>query len=99
MIRAYSSGYEGFSNYFLNECEHIEKIFAKANASALKNNELDRIINTMRVIKTSDEIEKMHRAQLITEHALTETLKLIKEGVTEKDLALELEFRMKRLGA
>ena len=24
MIRAYSSGYEGFSNYFLNECEHIE---------------------------------------------------------------------------
>jgi len=83
----------------LSECEHIEKIFAKANASALKNNELDRIINTMRVIKTSDEIEKMHRAQLITEHALTETLKLIKEGVTEKDLALELEFRMKRLGA
>lgn len=25
MIRAYSSGYEGFSNYFLNECEQIER--------------------------------------------------------------------------
>ncbi len=83
----------------LSECEHIEKIFAKANAAALKSNELDRIINTMRVIKTSDEIEKMHRAQVITENALRETLKLIKEGVTEREIALELEFRMRRSGA
>lgn len=83
----------------LSECEHIEKIFAKANAVALKNNELDRIINTMRVIKTSDEIEKMHRAQVITEQALRETLKFVKEGVTEREIALELEFRMRKLGA
>lgn len=87
------------SAFTLNECDVIEKIFEKAGVKAVKGDGLDRIINTMRVIKTSEEIEKMHTAQMMTEKALTETLKLIKEGISERDIALELEFRMRKLGA
>ena len=39
------------------------------------------------------------KAQRITEQALTETLRLIKEGDREKDIALELEYKMRKLGA
>lgn len=87
------------SAFTLNEAAKIEAVFAEVGVSAVKTDELDRIIGKMRIIKTPCEIELMRKAQRITEEALTETMKLIKEGVTEKDLALELEFRMRRAEA
>ena len=85
--------------FTLTESAYIEKIFDKANVSAIKSDELNKIINTMRLYKTADEIKKMQKAQDITENALNETLKLIKEGVSERDIALELEFKMRKSGA
>lgn len=87
------------SAFTLNDAANIEKIIHAANATAVKTDELDKIIRKMRIIKTADEIEKMRQAQRVTEDALMETVKLIKEGVTEKELALELEFRMRKAGA
>lgn len=87
------------ASFTLTECAYIENILDKAGAKAVKSDELNKIINTMRLYKTEDETEKMHTAQMMTEKALTETLKLIKEGVSERDIALELEFRMRKLGA
>ncbi len=87
------------SAFTLNDCAWMEKIFEKAGANAVRTNALDRLINQMRIIKTADEAEKMRRAQMITEKALTETLQLVREGVTEREIALELEFKMRKMGA
>ena len=60
---------------------------------------LRRAPEKLRVIKTAAEAEMMRRACQITSKAFDEILPKIKEGVTEKELALELEFAMYRLGA
>ena len=87
------------SAFTLNNAAYMETILHDAEALPIKTDELDRLLGKMRLIKTAEEVGKMRKAQQITEDALTATLKLIKEGVTEKDLALELEFRMRRAGA
>ena len=83
----------------LSEAERIDGIIRAAGGNTIKTAELDRIIGRMRIIKTADEVDKMRQAQRITEEALSDTVKLIKEGVTEKELALELEFNMRKNGA
>lgn len=60
---------------------------------------LSDIINGMRMIKSQYEIDMMIRAQRIAEYALQETLNFIKEGVTEKEIALTLNNYMLRNGA
>ncbi len=87
------------STFTLNEAARTEAIINEVNASAIKSAELDKIISRMRIVKTAVEVDKIRQAQRITEDALTETLKLVKEGVTERDLALELEYKMRKMGA
>ncbi len=60
---------------------------------------LDTIIHSMRVGKSQDELELIKAAQVLTEQAYERTLKLVKEGVSEKELALALEFDIRRNGA
>lgn len=59
---------------------------------------LDTIINTLRSIKTECEVESIVKAQRIAEDAFEHILKFIKVGVTEKEIALELDFNMLRHG-
>ncbi|MEN3008471.1 Xaa-Pro peptidase family protein [Pseudothermotoga sp.] len=60
---------------------------------------IDRIIEQMRMVKEPQEIENMKKAIEISEESLIQTLQFVKEGVCEKDIAAELEYRMKKLGA
>lgn len=55
---------------------------------------LDTIINSLRAIKTENEVEQIVKAQRIAEEAFEHILKFIKVGVTEKEVALELDFYM-----
>lgn len=87
------------SAFTLNEAERIDKILKDNGAKSIHSSELDKLISKLRINKTSSEVDKIIKAQRITEQALTETLKLVKEGVTEQEIALELEYRMRRLGA
>ncbi|MBE6803508.1 MAG: aminopeptidase P family protein [Ruminococcaceae bacterium] len=59
---------------------------------------LDTIINTLRSVKTEIEVENIIKAQRIAEDAFNHILKYIKVGVTEKEIALELDFYMLRHG-
>lgn len=59
---------------------------------------LDTLINTLRSIKTEAEVESIIKAQRIAEDAFEHILKFIKVGVTEKEIALELDFYMLRHG-
>ena len=57
------------------------------------------VVEPLRVKKHEWELERIKTALAVAEEAFTETLEYVKPGVMERDLALELEFRMRRKGA
>ena len=59
----------------------------------------DAVINGLRAHKTQDELESLIAAQRIAEAALEEVLHLIKPGMSERELAAELTYRMMRRGS
>ncbi len=60
---------------------------------------LEKKINSLRAVKTKEEIKSIKKAQKIAEEAFSHILTFIKEGVTEKEIALELDFYMLSHGA
>jgi len=56
-------------------------------------------LDRMRWRKDPLEIARIRRAAQIATAAFVEILPLVRPGVVERDLALELEYRMRRLGA
>ncbi|MFP4017389.1 MAG: M24 family metallopeptidase [Halanaerobiales bacterium] len=56
-------------------------------------------IEKLRLIKDQSEIEKIKKAVEITDRAFEHILGFIKPGISEKEVALELEFFQKKLGA
>lgn len=58
----------------------------------------DKILD-FRMIKSSDEIDKVRTAQRITEKSYLELINYVKAGISEKELATELEYLMKKNGA
>ncbi len=56
-------------------------------------------VDEMRSIKDEQEIEIIAKAVKIADDALMQVLPLIKPGITELDVAAELEYKMKKLGA
>lgn len=61
--------------------------------------ELDVVIEKIRSIKSKAQVEKIIKAQRIAEAAFEHILTFIKEGVTEKEVALELDYYMLSHGA
>lgn len=61
--------------------------------------ELDVVIEKIRSIKSKSQVEKIIKAQRIAEVAFEHILTFIKEGVTEKEVALELDYYMLSHGA
>lgn len=68
------------------------------NTSIATDSTLDSLINMLRSVKADNEVESIIKAQRIAEDAFTHILKFIKPGVTEKEIALELDFYMLRNG-
>ena len=80
-----SVSYETYRNYCDNyPCEFVN---------------IGDTIEVIRQIKSADEIEKMQKAQDITDNALTHLLKIITPDMTELDVAVELEYAMRKGGA
>ncbi|MGI5895818.1 MAG: M24 family metallopeptidase [Oscillospiraceae bacterium] len=63
------------------------------------SDDFDQALLKMRGVKTEEEIAQMQKAQNITDAAFTRICAYIKPGVTEKQIAAQLEFEMKSLGA
>lgn len=68
-------------------------------AELISDDKLSELIKDLRIIKSADEIEKLKIAQNIAEKAYLEVLNMVKPGVTERQIALELEYLMKKYGA
>lgn len=57
------------------------------------------LMNGLRLVKDAEEIERLTAAQRIAEKALNETLPMIKPGVTEREVAAYLVYRLLANGA
>ncbi len=60
---------------------------------------LSNAIYDMRSVKSDEDIEKMKSAQKITDMAFSHILNFIKEGKTEREISLELDYFMLKNGA
>lgn len=60
---------------------------------------LKDVVEGLRAIKTADEIGRIRRAVALNEEVFQEVYAGLKPGVTEKQLALEIETTMRRKGA
>jgi len=82
---------------YLSDAAHLAKSIAPHKT--VESEQLDEIFNAMRVSKNTYEMELVRAAQVITENSLRHILTCVREGVSERELALELEFHMRRSGA
>ena len=56
------------------------------------------LLTALRAVKDADEVESMIEAQRIAERALEDVLNIIRPGLTEKEVAAELTYRMLKYG-
>lgn len=63
------------------------------------NNLVPTILDSLRMVKEKQEIELVKKAVDIADEAFYRILTFIKPGLSEQDVALELEYKMRRLGA
>ena len=76
-------------NYY-KKIEELFKVELLALGSALSN---------QRLIKKDFEIENIKKATEISDIAFAETIKIVKAGMSEKDVAAHLEYIQRKLGA
>jgi Xaa-Pro dipeptidase len=77
--------------------EHYAQLAKTAGATELTP--VGRLVERLRVVKDEDEIELIRRACAIADAAFAELLPTIAVGRTERDVAWDLESRMRALGA
>ena len=77
--------------------DYLKTVFLPCKVTPSKK--LEAEITRIRRIKTEEQKEKILTAQKITEDAFNHILTFIKPGVTEKEIALELDFYMLSHGA
>lgn len=88
-------GVEG-SRLTVNELASLRKMLKGVTLTASKT---DSYIDALRMVKSESEVNNIIKAQRIAEKAFEHILGFIKEGVTEKQVALELDFFMLSHGA
>lgn len=75
------------------------KEFNSIGVSVVSDDTLVKTINNLRIIKSDDEINFIAEAQKITEKAYNEVLNIVKPGVSERTVAVELEYLLRKYGA
>lgn len=75
------------------------KNFNSQGISLISNDFLSKAISNLRLIKSGEEIKYIDEAQKITEKAYNEILNYIRPGESERRIAVELEYLMKKYGA
>lgn len=85
-------------SFTLEEFSHYNKIMQQVNGQALPDRLLDNCLREIRMIKTPEEVASIEKAQKITEEAFDYACSLIQPGKTEQEIAVEIEFFMRRKG-
>lgn len=86
----------GFESNFLtySEAEYLKQNFKEAEFVPV-----ERLIENIVIRKTEEEISYLQKAVDITDEAFTKILGVIKPGMTENDVAAELTYIQRKLGA
>lgn len=86
----------GFESAFMTFKMHgkVKELIPKAGLIPVEN-----IVESLSAVKDTDEINKIKKAVKIADRVFGDILKLVKPGVKERDLALEMSYRMIKLGA
>lgn len=79
------------------ELESFQKMLDGISVAA--DAELTGFLSELRSIKSDAETEKIIKAQRIAEKAFEDLLCCIKPGVSERELAIELDYKMKKYGS
>ncbi len=74
----------------------FEKLFER---KIIPSDELENTLHSLRLVKNDYEVECVIKAQRMAEKAFEDTLEFIRPGVTEIEIAAELEYRMKLAGS
>jgi Xaa-Pro dipeptidase len=77
----------------------LEFGYLQAAVPAAKFVDAGETISSLRLYKDADEVNAMRRAVITAQKALTNTLPLIKIGMTEKEIAAELTLQLLRNGS
>lgn len=83
----------------VSKLRNLEKLCQTLDTKIWSNNDLDRMLKYMRMIKSDDEIKKIKESQRLTDEAFSYILKRINNNSTEKEIALDLEMFMRKNGA
>ncbi|HWQ46075.1 MAG TPA: Xaa-Pro peptidase family protein [Longilinea sp.] len=78
---------------------YMELEFLRSAAPHARYTSGDNVVNRLRLTKDADEIRCMRKAVEIAQKALLDTLPLIKPGVTELEIAGELNVQLLRAGS
>lgn len=79
-------------------CRELNSL-QKAVAGRIKFEPASGIVEKLRLVKDTQEVAQIREACRVAVAAFEETIPQVKPGVRECDLAAEIEFRMRRLGA
>ena len=71
----------------------------KAAGGNLKWVAIDGLVENLRAVKDASEIDRIRDAARLGSQVMEETIRLIRPGVTELDIAAEIGYRMRRKGA
>lgn len=85
----------GIEDGYLSVAQH--KLYADALPCTLVP--AQKLLDTLRGAKDAEEIERMKKAQEITDRAFDEIIKFITPGMTEREIAAKLQYDMLRFGA
>ena len=106
------TGLIGVKEYL--DSQNISKILIEADEVSVTNlkayrkafgivvsgsGELSKVLRSCRMVKNQNEIDNIIAAQKITDAAFSHILNFIKAGLSEKEIALELEFFMRKMGS
>lgn len=101
-----------FSGFPVDDIKSIKRFGFEANSLCFGNYQrvkktlkgkvklipIDECVENLRMIKDVHELEKIRTAVAITDKVFENILKLIKPRITEKELALEIDYQFKKEG-
>ena len=99
LCASHSANTLAVENSYITLTEFCELRDTLAPLAISESPELDAAILRQRRYKTPDEVAHMREAQRLTDETFTHILNFIRPGKTEREIALEMEFFLRRAGA
>ena len=93
------SEFGGFESTFFEDTDISYHMYQKLSQNFLCLKPFGNVLLDMRAVKDKEEISAIAKAEEIGDRAFCHMLSFLKPGVSERDIALEIEFFMRQNGA